>query len=92
MRIFKTEPNGVAANGRVPITFILENAYPYSIDAVPLAYGTSQVTRVNVNFYYTRHSVRYGVDYRQPVHDYDDPNFGNQGLTTEGNPAKQRGE
>ena len=90
LRIFKTEPNGVASNGRVPITYILENAYPYSIDAVPLAYGTSQVTRVNVNFYYTRHSVRYGIDYRPPMHDYDDPNFGNKGLTTEN--GKQRGE
>tara|TARA_B100001250_G_scaffold131783_1_gene112539 strand:- start:63 stop:896 length:834 start_codon:yes stop_codon:yes gene_type:complete len=84
LRIFKTEPNGVAANGRAPITFILENAYPYSIDAVPLAYGTSQVTRVNVNFYYTRHSVRYGIDYRPKPEEFDDttwmPKKGGLGL------------
>ena len=42
------------------ISYILENAYPYSIDAVPLSYGSSQITRVNVNLYYSRHTVVYG--------------------------------
>ena len=55
--IMKTEPDNYAANGRLPMTYILENAYPYSVDAVPLSYGTSQITRVNVSFYYSRHSV-----------------------------------
>ena len=55
--IMKTEPDNYAANGRIPITYILENAYPYAIDAVPLSYGASQITRVNVNFHYTRHTV-----------------------------------
>ena len=59
-RIMKTEPNHVASNGRNPVTFNLENCYPYSIDAVPLSYGTSQVTRLTVNLYYTRHTVVYG--------------------------------
>jgi len=59
-RIMKTEPDASAANGRKPVTFLLENCYPYSIDAVPLAYGTSQVTRLTVNLYYTRHTVSYG--------------------------------
>lgn len=59
-RIMKTEPNAKAANGRNPVTFLLENCYPYSIDAVPLSYGTSQVTRLTVNLYYTRHTVQYG--------------------------------
>ena len=58
--IMKTEPDANAANGRIPTTFVLENAYPYSVDAVPLSYGTSQITRVNVSFYYSRHSVIYG--------------------------------
>ena len=60
IRIIKTEPNKNAANGRAPITYILENAYPYAIDAVPLSYGSSQLTRVNVNFHYSRHTVIYG--------------------------------
>ena len=60
IKIIKTEPNATYSNGRAPITFILENAYPYSIDAVPLSYGSSQIARVNVNFYYSRHTVNYG--------------------------------
>ena len=60
LRIMKTEPNQKASNGRAPITYILENCYPYSIDAVPLAYGSTQITRATVNFYYTRHTVAYG--------------------------------
>lgn len=59
-KIIKTEPNNVASNGRAPIIFLLENCYPYSIDAVPLSYGSSQVTRVTVNLYYSRHTVSYG--------------------------------
>ena len=58
--IMKTEPNATASNGRIPMTYILENAYPYSIDAVPLSYGSSQITRVNVSLYYSRHTVIYG--------------------------------
>ena len=60
LKIIKTEPSHDRANGRAPISYMLENAYPYAIDAVPLAYGSSQLTRVNVNFYYSRHTVSYG--------------------------------
>ena len=58
-KIMKTEPDAIEHNNRVPIVTILENCYPYAIDAVPLQYGSSQVTRVNVNFYYSRHTVSY---------------------------------
>ena len=61
IKIIKTEPNATYSNGRAPITYILENAYPYAIDAVPLSYGSSQIARVNVNFYYSRHTVSYGA-------------------------------
>ena len=60
LRIMKTEPDSRSSSGRVPITYVLENCYPYSIDAVPLAYGSSQLTRVTASFYYTRHTVLYG--------------------------------
>tara|TARA_B100000287_G_C20538282_1_gene743650 strand:+ start:290 stop:1018 length:729 start_codon:yes stop_codon:yes gene_type:complete len=60
VKILKTEPGPNAANARAPITYMLENAYPYAIDAVPLSYGTSQITRVNVNFHYSRHTIHYG--------------------------------
>ena len=58
--IMKTETNEKASNGRIPMTYVLENAYPYSIDAVPLSYGSSQITRINVSLYYSRHTVIYG--------------------------------
>ena len=41
------------------VTYMLEGSYPYAIDAVPLSYGSSQITRVNVNFHYVRHSMIY---------------------------------
>jgi|TARA_B100001741_G_scaffold86357_2_gene70386 hypothetical protein len=44
---------------RKSMTYILENCYPYSIDSVPLSYGSSQITRATANFYYTRHHVVY---------------------------------
>ena len=59
-KIMKTEPNAVSSSGRVPTVVLLENCYPYAINAVPLSYGTSQVTRVNVNFYYSRHTIASG--------------------------------
>ena len=59
-KIMKTEPNAESSSGRVPTVVLLENCYPYAIDAVPLSYGTSQVTRVNVNFYYSRHTIASG--------------------------------
>ena len=60
VRIIKTEPNDISSNGRAPISYILENAYPYAVDAVPLSYGSSQLTRVNVSLHYSRHTVVYG--------------------------------
>jgi hypothetical protein len=64
LRISKTERGKNAANGRVSLVCLLENVYPYSIDAVPLSYGSSQITRVSANFYYTRHTV-YNADIRR---------------------------
>ena len=81
VRIVKTEPNAIASNGRAPISYILENAYPYSIEAVPLSYGSSQLTRVNVNLYYSRHTVVYGDNEpKDDVLDFDDPAFGQFGI------------
>ena len=60
LKILKTEPGVGAANERAGVTYMLEECYPYSIDAVPLAYGSSQLTRLTVNFYYSRHSIIHG--------------------------------
>ena len=56
LRISKAERGQNAPNSRVSLVCVLENVYPYSIDAVPMSYGSSQITRVSANFYYTRHT------------------------------------
>jgi hypothetical protein len=53
--ITKTEISPNAPNGRPPIAYYIEQVYPYSIDAVPLQYGASQITKVTASFYYARH-------------------------------------
>jgi len=55
--ITKTERSKNAPNGRAPISYTLIDCFPYSIDAVPLSYGASQVTKVSANFYYAKHFV-----------------------------------
>ena len=59
VRITKTDQGPQAPNQRTGISYIMEECYPYSIDTVPLSYGTSQLTRVSANFYYAKHSVVY---------------------------------
>ena len=53
--IMKVEPGPYGDSQRVPITYVLERAYPYQIDAVPLQFGTSQQTKVTAQFAYARH-------------------------------------
>ena len=55
IKIRKTESGPESTTQRNPITYVMEKAYPYAIDAVPLQFGTSQVTRVTANFKYQRH-------------------------------------
>jgi len=66
LKIMKTEPDSASPNGRCPVVYLLEKCYPYSIDTVPLAYGSSQIARLTVNFYYSRHTVAYGNQIRNP--------------------------
>jgi len=35
------------------------DAFPYSIDATPLSYGTSQLVNVSANFYFSKYFVEY---------------------------------
>ena len=59
IRIAKAEkgPNGDAS--RISAVHILQDAYPYQIDAVPLSFGQSQPTKCTANFYYSKHRVVY---------------------------------
>jgi hypothetical protein len=52
LRIAKTERGANAPNSRTPVVHLLTGVFPYAIDAVPLSYGTSQITRVSASFYY----------------------------------------
>ena len=53
--ISKNEAGPLSDLQREPITYILERAYPYQIDAVPLQYGATQLTKCSINFKYERH-------------------------------------
>jgi len=39
------------------LTYVLERAWPYQIDAVPLQFGSTLLTKVTAQFYYTRHTI-----------------------------------
>ena len=55
IRIIKAEMGGNDSTERQSIEYVLEKAYPYAIDAVPLQFGTAQLLRVTAQFKYQRH-------------------------------------
>ena len=55
--IMKTELSPYEGELRNPLTYVLERAYPYAIDAVPMQFGSNQVTQVTAQFSYMRHYV-----------------------------------
>ena len=55
IHISKTEAGKESATERKPITYVMEKAWPYQIDAIPLQFGSSQITKVSANFKYERH-------------------------------------
>ena len=57
VRITKLEQGKTEGLRRASISYLMERAFPISIDAVPLAYGNSQLTRVTATFQYARHHV-----------------------------------
>lgn len=40
-----------------PLKYTLFDAFPFSIDATPLSYGSSQIVNVSASFYYSRYFV-----------------------------------
>ena len=36
---------------------VMERAWPYAIDAVPLQFGSAAITKVTAQFYYTKHRI-----------------------------------
>ena len=58
IKITKTEIGPDSVNGKRPsISYLLERAWPFAIDAVPLQFGSTLITKVTAQFYYTRHTV-----------------------------------
>ena len=57
IEIIKTEIGPDKKPLRPSVTYVLERAWPFAIDAVPLQFGSAQVTKVTAQFYYTRHTV-----------------------------------
>jgi hypothetical protein len=50
--IEKRERDSTGEINRISLQYTLNGAWPYSIDAVPLSYGSSQLVKVTANFYY----------------------------------------
>jgi hypothetical protein len=57
IKITKTETGPTSSTQRQPITYVLEQAYPYAIDAIPLQFGSAQITKVTAQFKYQRHYI-----------------------------------
>ena len=55
--ITKSEMGVTGAASRESICYVMERAWPFAIDAVPLQFGTAQITKVTAQFYYTRHHI-----------------------------------
>tara|TARA_B100000900_G_scaffold357612_1_gene328038 strand:+ start:42 stop:824 length:783 start_codon:yes stop_codon:yes gene_type:complete len=56
--VHKTELGPKSSGGvRTSMTYVMERAWPYAIDAVPLQFGSAQITKVTAQFYYTKHRV-----------------------------------
>lgn len=58
-KIIKTERGKDAPNQYAPIGYILNRMYPYSIESIPLSYGTTQLVKVTANFYYENWQMQY---------------------------------
>ena len=41
------------------MTYVMERAWPFAIDAVPLQFGSASITKVTAQFYYSKHRVVY---------------------------------
>ena len=86
--IAKVERGFDSATERVSEVHVLHDAYPYTVESVPLSFGASQITKATATFHYTKHHVIYndiadwGWNNCVPMMDTDDPEFGDFGTKT----------
>ena len=59
IEIIKAERGPTSEVGRVSQSHIIQEAYPYSVDSVPLSFGMDSLVKVTANFHYTKHYVKY---------------------------------
>ena len=56
--VTKTERGPKKLGGiRTSMTYCMERAWPFAIDAVPLQFGSAAITKVTAQFYYSKHRV-----------------------------------
>ena len=55
--IEKREKSKVSDQGFRSIKYDMQKCFPYAIDAVPLSAGTSQLVKVNAQFYYRKFNI-----------------------------------
>ncbi len=67
MIIIKTEQGPNSTTERAGGVYVLERCWPFAIDAVPLQFGTAQITKVTAQFYYTRHHVIHAAPFKQSI-------------------------
>ena len=59
IRIAKAEKGPASDTSRVSTVHILQEAFPYAVEAIPLSFGTSQLVKCTASFYYGKHRVVY---------------------------------
>ena len=59
IRIAKAERGPKSDTSRVSTVHILQEAFPYAVEAIPLSFGTSQLVKCTASFYYGKHRVVY---------------------------------
>ena len=59
VRIAKAEKGPVSETNRVSTVHVLQEVFPYAVEAIPLSFGTSQLVKCTASFYYSKHRVAY---------------------------------
>jgi hypothetical protein len=54
MSVRKTEKSALTDGGKYSLQYEFDKIWPYSIDQIPLSYGSSQLVKLTVNFYYRK--------------------------------------
>ena len=59
VRIAKAEKGPISETNRVSTVHVLQEVFPYAVEAIPLSFGTSQLVKCTASFYYSKHRVAY---------------------------------